>query len=128
MSKSVTIVAPWKIPVSKKKDFYPNLNQYRNAHYQVLSKAKRVYAASLTDQLKDIEPLKKVVVTLIAYPPTARSFDNDNLAPHMKFGLDAIVRAGILSDDNYNIVVETRHKVGGIDKENPRVIFLLEEV
>lgn len=127
-TRNFTVVAPWTVPVSKNRSFSPNLNQYRNAHYQVLAKAKREYAKLISDQLKGIEPFKKVMVTLIAYPPTARDFDNDNLAPHMKFALDAIVRHGILEDDNYKIVVETRHRVGAIDKENPRVEFLIEEV
>lgn len=126
--ENLVITAPWTIPVSKKRNFSPNLNQYRNAHYQVLAKAKREYAKAIQDQLVNIEPFEKVMVTLVAYPPTARDFDNDNLAPHMKFALDAIVHNRILEDDNYRIVVETRHKVGGIDKENPRVVFIIEEV
>ena len=126
--RKLVIVGPWSIQVSKKKNFSPNLNQYRNAHHFTLSKAKREYARFIKEQLSDIEPMKRVMVTLIAYPPTGRNFDNDNLAPHMKFCLDAIVTSGVLEDDNYRIVVETRHRVGGIDKENPRVEFHIEEV
>lgn len=122
------LIAPWTIPISSKKSFSPNLNQYRNAHYQTLSKAKRNYAEHLQDQLVGMEPMGKVQVTLVAYPPTKRLFDNDNLAPHMKFALDAVVRAGILEDDNYEVVVQTIHKVGGIDKDNPRVEFIIEEI
>lgn len=126
--RKLVLQGPWSVKVSKKRNFSPNLNQYRNAHHFTLSKAKREYAKEIKEQLSGIEPMNKVVVTLVAYPPTARDFDNDNLAPHMKFCLDAVVTSGILEDDNYRIVVETRHRVGAIDKENPRVEFHIEEV
>ena len=128
MARSFKLIGPWSIPVSKKKGFSPNLNQYRNAHYRTLSKAKRMYAEALLDQLKGVEPFEKVQVTLIAYPPSKRDIDCDNLAPHMKFAMDAVVKAGILKDDNYKIIVKTIHYVGYVDKENPRVEFILEEV
>ena len=127
-SRKVVLHGPWSIAVSKKKNFIPNLNQYRNTHPMVLAKAKREYAKLIREQLKDVEPFKRVQVTLIAYPPTARSFDPDNMAPHMKFALDAIVDMGVLEDDNYKIVIRTIHEVGGIDRENPRVEFIIEEL
>lgn len=126
--RRIRIVAPWNVPISKKKKFHPNLNQYRNSHYQILNKAKHIYSELLEEQLKDIEPFNKVRVTLTAFPPTKRKFDNDNLAPHMKFFLDAIVQSGLLKDDHYEIVTETIHNVGNIDKDNPRVEFLIEEL
>lgn len=127
-TRNLVLTGPWFVSVSKKRNFSPNLNQYRNAHYQTLSKAKRMYADTIYDQLEDVEPFTQVVVTLIAFPPTKRMFDNDNLAPHMKFFLDALVTKGVLEEDHYGIVVETRHRVQGVDKENPRVEFHIEEV
>lgn len=128
MGRTLKIIGPWKIWTSKKRSFIPNLNQYRNAHHFTLSKAKIEYAKAIEDQLQGIEPFEKVQVTLIAYPPSKVLFDPDNLAPHMKFALDAIVSAGILPDDNYTIVIRTIHEVGEIDKVNPRVEFLIEEL
>lgn len=125
---TLRIVGPWTVKQSAKKKFSPNLNQYRNAHYQTLSKVKREYAKLIYPQLEGVEPLGKVVVTLVAYPPNKRLFDCDNLSPHMKFFLDALVTAEVLVDDNYTVVVRTLHEVGGIDKENPRVEFIVEEV
>lgn len=127
-NRSVTVVGPWSIPVSKKKNFTPNLNSYRNAHHMVLAKAKREYAKIIKEQLKDVEPFERIQVTLTAYPPTARAFDPDNMAPHIKFTLDAIVDMRVIEDDNYKFVVRTIHEVGGIDKENPRVEIKIEEV
>lgn len=126
--RHIVLTGPWAVKTSKKKNFSPNLNQYRNAHHFTLSKAKKLYAAQITEQLSEIEPFKKVQVTLIAYPPTNRKFDLDNLAPHMKFMLDALVTAGILEDDDYTYVVRTVHEVRAVEGDNPRVEFLIEEV
>lgn len=122
------VVGPWYIPISKKKNFIPNLNQYRNTHYLILSKAKNVYAEMIKEQLENIEPFRKIKITLIAYPPTKRLFDLDNLAPHMKFFLDALVSKKIIEDDNYNYVVKTIHEFGCVDKINPRIEFIIGEV
>lgn len=127
-SRKLVITGPWLVKTSKKKNFSPNLNQYRNAHHFTLSKAKVLYSEEIKKQLEGIEPFKKVQVTLIAYPPTNRKFDVDNLVPHMKFALDAIVTMGVLEDDNYTIVVRTIHEVREVDNKNPRVEFLIEEV
>ena len=126
--RKLILRGPWMVSTSKKKNFYPNLNQYRNAHHFTLSKAKREYAEHIYPQLDGVEPFEKVMVTLISYPPNERLYDNDNLAPHMKFFLDALVHKDILAEDHYKIVVETRHKFGIIDKDDPRVEFHIEEV
>ena len=122
------LIGPWNLPTSKTRNFSPNLNQYRNAHYRVLSQMKREYADIIKEQLKDPKKMETVRVTLVAYPPTKMKFDLDNLAPHMKFAMDAVVQMGVLEDDNYLYILSTEHLFGGVDKENPRVEFFIEEI
>jgi hypothetical protein len=42
---------PLRVPVSKKRDFAINLNEYRNAHFLVLNKAKIVFKSLIQSQL-----------------------------------------------------------------------------
>lgn len=124
----IKVIGPWNLPASKTRNFSPNLNQYRNAHYRTLAKMKREYAELIKAQLDGVEKMETVRIILVAYPPTKMKFDLDNLAPHMKFAMDAVVQRGILEDDNYEYILSTEHLFGGIDKENPRVEFFIEEI
>ena len=55
---------PLEVYYSKKKKFILNLNNYRNAHYRVLSTSKRLYSEQLVERIKDYprftEPVKLV--------------------------------------------------------------------
>jgi hypothetical protein len=48
------IKLPLDVYYSKKKKFILNLNNYRNAHYRVLSTAKKIYSEDLSR--KDTRP------------------------------------------------------------------------
>ena len=50
-----------------------------------------------------------------------RKLDTNNVLSIVdKYFCDVLTESGFWEDDNYNILVETIFKFGGIDKENPR--------
>lgn len=133
MSRKVHKVdSPLWIPQTKTtgKKFYLNLNIYRNAHHQTLSKMKRDYTERMIPKLKHLPIFTNpIIVKFVIYPKDNRLCDVDNIGSiHAKFFLDALVKAGKLEDDNYLFVKETRHAIGKVDKENPRVVVYLKEL
>ena len=90
-----------------KKRFYFSLNNYRNAHYQVLNKAKKNYS-----EIVHILVLKagrqefdSVEITFVYHPGTRRKWDLDNIdAVTRKFVIDALVSCGVLKEDDTRYV------------------------
>lgn len=118
-----------KVGVNKKRNYYLNLNGYRNWQYRLSNHLKKLFKIEVAE---DIRKLQKVLlpckVTYTIYYPTKRVFDIDNIGAVVnKFTHDALVELDILEDDNYNFVYEIKYKFGGVDKENPRCEVLIEE-
>lgn len=123
------IVAPLSVQQSKKKRFHLNLNLYRNAHFFTLNKAKKDYKAELQSQLDDVPIMQRIELTFTLYPKTKRLCDISNvLSIHDKFFCDALVEAGKIPDDNYLHLKKVTYLFGEIDKDNPRVEIIIEEV
>ena len=116
------IISPLRVPKSKNKDFILNLNNYRNAHYQTLNKAKVEYKNMVEDQVTGLPVMKRIQLNYQLFPKTARKTDIGNvIAIHKKFFEDALVEFGKLPDDNYEHVLGSSETFGEIDKINPRV-------
>ena len=124
MSKPLLrIDLPLVVHTSKKTKFILNLNNYRNTHYRTLSKAKHTYCDLICDMLKGRKGIKKQGLELeyTYHHGNARRVDVSNpLSIIDKFASDALVHAGILPDDNTNIIKRVIYQNGGIDRENPR--------
>lgn len=128
-SRIELISAPLEVPVSKKNKFILNLNNYRNTHFQVLNKAKKVYKEHLTERLLKLQPFNTVTLEFILYPKSNRLTDLDNVTSiHAKFFQDALTETGVLPDDNYNYVISTTSRFGYVDKNNPRVDIIIKEI
>jgi len=126
---SYIITAPLVIVLSKKNKFSINLNQYRNAHYQTLNRAKVIYKETIADQLIMLPEFTKIVLDIWLYPSSNRVHDLDNsLSIQCKFFLDALVEAKRIPDDNYKYVPQIHLHFGEIDKENPRAEIEITEV
>ncbi|MBL1322187.1 MAG: hypothetical protein COA63_014180 [Methylophaga sp.] len=120
------ITAPLFIQLSKKKRFYFNLNNYRNAHFHVLSDVKIGFKELVKDQIKLLPRFSKINLTYIVYPKTKRLFDIANVCSIVdKFFSDALVSGGKLPDDDYTFLPEILYRFGEIDKENPRVEIII---
>lgn len=117
-----TIHLPIKVPVSKKRDFTLNLNQYRNTHFQVLNKAKVSFEEVVGPLLKGVPRLGECELSYVLFVPTRQLCDVANICSIVdKFFSDTLVSKGKLEDDNYTIVPRVTYSFGGIDKIHPRV-------
>lgn len=124
------IKAPLRIPKNKRGDMWSvNLNQYRNTHYQTSNTVKRKYKDLVTPQIKPLSPFSCIRLSIYIYAKDRRTFDIGNIGSiQEKFFLDAMVELGKLKDDTYEYVPETHTYFAGIDKDDPRVEFIIEEI
>ena len=113
---------PLTIPVSKNRSLLLNLNVYRNAHYQSLDKAKKLFKELVKPQLEQLPKFDRVHLRYTLYPKTKRLCDIANICSIVdKFFSDALVETGHLEDDNYTFVEGVSFFFGSVDSENPRV-------
>ena len=119
--------SPLRVPNSKAGMFSLNLNQYRNAHYQVLNSAKRSYKSLMFAQIQALPELDKISLTYTLYPKDRRICDLDNmLAVQCKFFQDALVELGRLPEDNIHHIRAIDFRYGEVDKDDPRVEIEIE--
>ena len=127
------MILPLEVYYSKNKKFILNLNNYRNAHYRILSSAKRIYSENLVAELNEwsLKPKFKNPVTLeyVYYAKSNRRVDVSNPCSIIdKFTCDALVKAEILEDDSSKQIKEIYYVYGGVDKEFPRCRLTIKEV
>lgn len=121
------------VPRIKKDDlvFWLNLNVYRNAHYQTLNQAKKLYKDQVMIALIDAgwSPRKAkakklegpLALTFTLFLGRKVAADVSNICSIVdKFTCDALVELKVIEDDNINIIPAAYYEFGGIDKENPR--------
>jgi len=120
---------PLEVYYSKKKKFILNLNNYRNAHYRVLSISKRLYSDNLVPRLKGFDSFTEPVsLTYTYYARSNRRLDISNPCSIIdKFTCDALVKAEILEDDSFKQIKEVVYKFGGVEKDNPRCELVISK-
>ena len=120
---------PLEVYYSKKKKFILNLNNYRNAHYRVLSISKSLYSDNLVPRLKDFDRFTEPVsLTYTYYARSKRRLDISNPCSIIdKFTCDALVKAEILEDDSFKQIKEVVYKFGGVEKDNPRCELVISK-
>jgi Holliday junction resolvase RusA-like endonuclease len=120
---------PLEVYYSKKKKFILNLNNYRNAHYRVLSISKRLYSENLVPRLKGFNSFTEPVsLTYTYYARSKRRLDISNPCSIIdKFACDALVKAEILEDDSFKQIKEVVYKFGGVEKDNPRCELVISK-
>lgn len=124
-----TLISPLRIPQSKIKEFTLNLNIYRNAHYQTLNTVKINYKNYMKDQIIELPKFNKIKISYYLYPASCRRTDLGNvISIHKKFFEDALTEFNIISDDDYTVIVSNHEYFGEVDKQNPRVEIIIEEV
>lgn len=109
--------------------FTLNLNTYRNTQAFALNKVKQLYTDIMLKELESLPVFNKVRLTYTVYTGSSHKSDVMNWTSVVdKFFQDTMVKAGKLTDDNYQYVPEVISKFGGIDKINPRVEILIEPI
>ena len=99
-------------------ELHPSINVWKNWHYMRYNKEKQRWMTmiwALTRGTSRIEG--KVDVTVTYYFKTKARHDIDNYTPKMI--MDGLVEAGIIQDDNSDVVVSLTVKLL-YDKANPR--------
>ena len=113
---------PLFVQIGKKQRFYLNLNQYRNAHFFTLNKAKILFADQVREQIESLPELGCVGITYTLFPGSNRDMDISNVCSIVdKFLCDALVDEKKLIDDSLNIVRGVQYLYGQADKGNGRV-------
>ena len=117
------IQLPLRVRQSKKKWFYLNLNQYRNAHYYTLNTTKVRFKEELKSVIAELPELNRAYFIYLLYPGTKRRLDTSNICSIVdKYFSDAVVEYGKLPDDNYLFLPAVSYSFKGVDKNNPRVV------
>ena len=120
---------PIRVPVSKKSYFLINLNVYRNAHYQILNKAKQTFKEMVMNEIKQLPFFNSISLTYVLYPQTHRKQDVANVCSVVdKFFCDALTEAGKLTDDNYDYLKNIHYCFGSVDSSNPRVEVYIQNI
>ena len=120
---------PIRVPVSKKSYFLINLNVYRNAHYQILNKAKQTFKEMVMNEIKQLPFFNSISLTYVLYPQTHRKQDVANICSVVdKFFCDALTEAGKLTDDNYDYLKNIHYCFGSVDSSNPRVEVYIQNI
>lgn len=114
---------PVAVPVTKGgKMFAINMNQYRNAHFRTLDKAKKVFKEMVREQILALPYLGQIAVTYTFYPGKGIIADTNNVcAIADKFFLDALVELSRIKNDTRAFVLGTQMLPGPRDLLNPRV-------
>lgn len=121
--------APLKVTKTKTKDFILNLNNYRNAHYQVLNKTKVEFCDHMDETYPDDyeQAPGKVKTTYTIYNSSKRKFDLPNVCSIVqKYFEDWMTHKGIIPTDDITVITECEYIYGGIDKDNPRAEISVE--
>lgn len=121
------VESPVSVLVGKKK-FMLNLNPYRNAHFQVLNRAKDEYKRIMHNEIVDLpHNMQKISIDYEIIFGDNRIHDGMNIiAVVSKFFLDALVAYGKIKDDNKRIVIHEEWNDGGFDKGKPRVLIYIK--
>lgn len=120
-SQCYVITSPLYVYVGKKK-FMLNMNDYRNAHYQVLNKAKVEYKRLLRDEILQLPKMNVININYDITLGDNRRHDGMNIVSvTSKFFLDALVEYGVLEDDNTKHVIHEEWNSRGVEKNNGKV-------
>ena len=115
------IKLPLEVYISSKKKWVLNLNNYRNAHYIVLSKSKTLYADLIRHKIPLEANFGRVRLVYTYYHGSKRRVDISNPCSIIdKYFCDVATSVGLWKDDNSDVVQEVVYKWGGVDKDDPR--------
>ena len=132
MVEELTIICPTFLTLSSKKgnkNIAINLNIYRNLHFAIENKCKRMFKDEVKSQLLGIEIATPVEVTYKVFKKSKRNLDKMNVVSiASKYLMDAITEFGCWEDDNDNIIKKEVILPTEIDKDNPRIEVFIKSI
>lgn len=130
--QTYTLRVPTSVGLSSRKEWILNLNNYRNAHYMILNKAKVNFKNLVSLDIHKLPKFSTIdTIEYTLYRDTKRHCDIANICSIVdKFFCDALVEFGKLPDDNFNYLRNVSYRWGGIlsDKTESYVEITLKGI
>ena len=112
----------------KKKTNLLSLNVFRNLHHFSKNKVKQDYADLVREFVRTLPKYKTIQPSYTLYFNNNRKKDLDNYTfPMHKFFMDALVKGGVIKDDDYDYVTKITTKFGGIEENNYVIVEIKGE-
>ena len=104
-----------------------NLNVYRNLHYQINDKAKKIFKNNLVLEHPELLTIKadKVIISYHIITYDNRKFDTMNIISVVdKYFLDALTGLGVIPDDDYSHAEYNQGQTYRLKGKGPRIIYI----
>lgn len=106
-----------------------SLNTYRNLHYLVSNKVKKIYKEEVEKQVAGFALVYPIRLECVYYANDNRDTDLDNWCViQTKFFCDALVELWYIPDDNTKYIPDIHYRFWGIDKKKWRCEIYCYEV
>ncbi len=128
--QTYSIRVPTSVGLSSRKIWILNLNNYRNAHYQILNKAKVNFKNAVSEDIHRLPEFESIdLIEYKLYRNTKRRCDVGNICSIVdKFFCDALVEAGKLPDDNFFYLRNITYSWGGLTDSDSYVEITLKGI
>jgi hypothetical protein len=114
--------------VNKKKQVLIGMNWFRNANYFVANKAKSFYHSLVLHELEGAIQLQPPLEVEYKIFVKRKGIDGMNVrAVVEKFALDGLKAAGVIEDDNIDIIIKDSSEYF-YDKQFPRAEITIREI
>ena len=112
----------------KKRELMVSLNNFFPMHYIQKNNVKQAYHATVKEWVKTLPKYKTIQPNYKLFFNNKRKKDLDNYTfPMHKFLMDALVKGGVIVDDDYDYVTKITTKFGGIGDNNYVVVNIKGE-
>jgi hypothetical protein len=105
-----------------KKTVLYSSNWSRNAHFHILNESKVHYEKLVSDKLSQLDPIEGRYRVRYTYWYKNKASDGSNVVSQIeKALLDSLQKIGLVENDNVQYHIGSCWRVGGLDKDNPRI-------
>ena len=105
------------------------MNWYRNAHFRNSNQVKQHYHKLIYSKVTQSQKLKdKYMVSYMLYPSNSNCDLMNVVSVIDKFLNDALQDSGVIVNDNIKFYKHMIATVKEVDKENPRIEIIIEEI